>query len=100
MGVRITLAPSVSNTSSNGPENFASRSRSRNLAEQEPDVPELFLDREVPRLLRDPRGVGVCTRADHVHPPGRKLDEEQDVDRPQPERLDGEEVAGQDPLRL
>ena len=27
MGVRITLAPSVSNTSSNGPENFASRSR-------------------------------------------------------------------------
>jgi len=30
MGVRVTLMPSLWNTSSNGPENFASRSRTRN----------------------------------------------------------------------
>ena len=31
MGVRMMRTPSVRSTSSNGPENFASRSRTRNL---------------------------------------------------------------------
>jgi hypothetical protein len=76
MGVRITLARSVSNNSSSVPEKFASRSQSRN-----PDVPELFLDREVPRLLGDPRGIEVRGDPHYVHSPDLKLDEEQDEDR-------------------
>jgi hypothetical protein len=35
-----------------------------------------------------------------VHSPGLKLDEEQDEDRLQPDRFDGEEVGREDPRRL
>jgi hypothetical protein len=31
-----------------------------------------------------------------VHPPGVQLDEEQDVQPPQPDGVDGEEVTGDD----
>jgi hypothetical protein len=31
-----------------------------------------------------------------VHPPGVQLDEEQDVQLPQPDGVDGEEVTGDD----
>src|SRR6266542_4017538 len=90
MGVRMTRTSSVRNTSSNGPENFASRSCRRNL------IAEPLLDGEVPSLLRDPRRVGMRRRAHHVHSPCRDLDEEQDIERLQTERLHGEETAGQD----
>lgn len=39
---------------------------------------------------------GCAGRAHHVHSPRRDLDEEQDIERLQPERLHGEEIAGQD----
>jgi hypothetical protein len=42
----------------------------------------------------------VRRRADHVDPPGLKLDEEQDVERLEPDRLDREEVGREDPRRL
>jgi hypothetical protein len=35
-----------------------------------------------------------------MDPPGIQLDEEQHVQPPQPDSLDGEEVAGHDPGRL
>jgi hypothetical protein len=70
------------------------------VTDEEPQVPEPSVDREVPRLLRDPRRVGMRGRAHHVDSPGLKLDEEQDVDRLQPDRLDGEEVGREDPRRL
>src|SRR6266545_6960122 len=91
MGVRMTRTSSVRNTSSNGPENFASR-----VVQEEPDRGEPLLDGEVPSLLRDPRRVGMRRRAHHVHSPRRDLDEEQHIERLQPERLHGEEIAGQD----
>jgi hypothetical protein len=38
--------------------------------------------------------------AHHVRSPALKLDEEEDEDRLQPDRLDGEEIAGKDARRL
>ena len=38
--------------------------------------------------------------AEDVHAPGPQVDREQDVQRPEPDRLDGEEVKGQNCLGL
>jgi len=48
----------------------------------------------------DPRRVGVGGDAGGVHAAGRELDEEQDLDRLQSDRLDAEEVGRPDPRRL
>jgi hypothetical protein len=42
----------------------------------------------------------VGGNAGQVHAPGRELDEEQDVDRLEADRLDAEEVGREDPRRL
>jgi hypothetical protein len=42
----------------------------------------------------------VLGHAGQVHAPGRELDEEQDVERLETDRLDGEEVGRPDPRRL
>jgi hypothetical protein len=83
----ITLTPSVRKTSLNAPEYFASRSRTRNRTGND-------------RSSSSKASFRACwvTQA-VVHPPGAQLDEEQDVDRLQPKRLHGEEVARQDPPR-
>jgi len=39
-------------------------------------------------------------RRTHVDPPAAELDEHEDVEGPEPGGLDGEEVAGDDPVRL
>jgi hypothetical protein len=59
-----------------GAEHLVERARELrvSVADEEPGVPEPFVDREVPRLLRDPRRVGVRRDAHHMHSPGRKLD--------------------------
>jgi len=64
-------------------------------------VLEAFGEREVPGLLGDPSRVGSAGRAGEMDPPGRELDEEQDVEGLQEHSLDREEVAGQHspPLR-
>ena len=41
------------------------------VAHEEPDVPEPFPDRQVPRLLGDPGGVGMRGDAGEMHPPSR-----------------------------
>ena len=77
-----------------------SRERGVSVAQEEPHTRQPLLDGEVPRLLGDPRGVGVLGHARQVHSAGRELDEEQDVERLEADRLDGEEVGREDPRRL
>jgi hypothetical protein len=77
-----------------------SRELGVSVAQEEPNTGEPLLDGEVPRLLGDPGGVGVRGDAGGVHAPGRELDEEQDVERLEADRLDGEEVGREDPRRL
>jgi hypothetical protein len=92
IGVRTTSTPSVRNTSSNGPENLASRSRTRKRTRSSrPSIAK------VPGLLGHPGRVGVYGGARHVNPSGGKLDEEQHVHGLQRQGLHGEEVTGDQP---
>ena len=51
---------------------------------------------QVAGLLGDPAAVGIGGHPGQVDPPGVQFDEEQHVQPPQPDRIDGEEVAGED----
>ncbi len=86
-----------------GPEDLVERARELAVSISEEDVPVLEAsgDREIPRLLSDPGRIGPTGRAGDVDPSGRKVNEEQDVERLQEHRLDREEVARQrsPPLR-
>jgi hypothetical protein len=95
IGVRMTRTSSARSTASNGPQNVASRSRRRNRTPASRSSMARFL-----ACSGDPRRVGVRGDTGHVHSPGRALDEEQDVERRAPDRLDGEEVGREDPRRL
>jgi len=55
---------------------------------------------DLPRLLRDPRPVGMCRAASQVHAPTGDLDEEQHVQPTKPDGVDGEEIDGDDAPRL
>lgn len=97
IGVRMTRIPSDRSTVSNGPVNFASRSRMRNRAG--------LVRASSPRArLRacsgDPRRVGVRRCRTHVDPPAAQLDEHEDVQSPEPGGLDGAAVAGDDAIRV
>src|ERR1035437_3996764 len=72
------------------------------VPDEEPDRagPSVEAQRQVARLLGHPGRVRVRRRGAHMDPPAAKLDEHQDVERPEPGGLDGEEVAGHDPARL
>jgi len=76
--------------------NFASRSQ------HEAQLSSSFAEhqQQVAGLLGDPAAVGVGGHPSQVDPAGVQLDEEQDVQPPQPDRVDGEEVARHDPGRL
>jgi hypothetical protein len=52
---------------------------------------------QVAGLLGDPLAVRVGGDAGQVHPAGVQFDEEQHIQPPQPDAVDGEEVAGNDP---
>jgi hypothetical protein len=54
----------------------------------------------LPRLLRDPFGVGVGRASSKVDAPAADLDEEQHVQPLEPDGVDGEEIHGDDALRL
>ena len=62
------------------------------VPQEEPNARQPVLDGEVPGLLGDPRRVGVHGDAGHMDLPGRQLDEEEHVDRPKRDRLDGDRV--------
>ena len=70
------------------------------VAQEEPHSRQALLDGEVPRLLGDPGRVGVLRDAGQVHASRRELDEEQEVERPEADRLDAEEVRPEDPRCL
>ncbi len=59
-----------------------------------------LLDGKVPRLLRYPRRVGVLGHTGQVNSSRGEFDEEQDVERLEADRLDGEEVGREDARRL
>jgi hypothetical protein len=62
--------------------------------------PPWQVPREVAGRLRDPGGVGMAGHAGQMDMPRPELDEEGDVERAEPDGLDGEEVGRQDPACL
>jgi hypothetical protein len=72
------------------------------VANQESDWVSTLGDRpcDVPRLLRHPLAVGIGTAAGEMHTPTREFDEEQDVQPPQRDRVDREEIDGDHAPRL
>jgi hypothetical protein len=69
------------------------------IAQQELDAAPLLAEhqQQVPCLLGDPGAVGVGSHAGEMDPAGVQLDEEQHVQPPKPDDVDGEEVTGEDP---
>jgi hypothetical protein len=74
--VRITLTPSLRKISSNAWQNFACP-----VVDEEPErLLVAQLHHEVARLLRHPTSIRIRRARDVLDPPGRKRDEEQNVD--------------------
>jgi hypothetical protein len=94
-GVSTTSASSDRDTSSKAQQNFASRLRSTKRTRRRSPSSNSRLR---PAGRPGARQVGGHPR--QMDPPGIQLDEEQHVQPPQPDSLDGEEVAGHDPGRL
>jgi len=69
------------------------------VAQHEAYLPAPFAkhQQQVPCLLGDPGAVGVGGHPGQVDPAGVEFYEEQYVQPAQPHRIDGEEVAGDDP---
>ena len=69
------------------------------VAEQEADLPSSLVQhqQQVAGLLGGPAAVGVGSHPAEMDPSAVELDEEQHIQPPQPDRIDGEEVAGHDP---
>ena len=53
---------------------------------------------QLPRLLNDPWRVGIRRATGHLHAAAAQLDEKEDVEPLQPDRLDREEIHGQQTL--
>src|SRR6266508_1170821 len=72
------------------------------ITDQEPRPDALVIERhhQVARLLGYPMTVGIGGDPSEANASGRKLDEKQNVEALQEERVDGEEVALQDARRL
>src|SRR5215472_8899942 len=81
----MTYTPSLFKTSSKAPLNFVSRSRTI-----------LQLPGQIPRLLHHPLAGGMGGHPGEVNAAAADLNEEEDVEQAQPDRVHGEEVAGQD----
>src|SRR5207244_7041856 len=64
------------------------------IADQKPNPlrPLAEPPRELPRLLRDPLRVRMARAASPVHAATGDFDEEQHIQTPQPDDIDGEEV--------
>src|SRR5712691_10242433 len=72
------------------------------IADQDPRMLPLLAqgDEHVARMLRDPGAVRMGGDTGDVHAAPLELDEEEDVEATQPERIDGEEIALENPGRL
>ncbi len=53
------------------------------------------IHQQVPGRLRHPGAGGVCGDPGQMHPAAVEFDDEEDVEAGQPDRLDGQEVAGE-----
>jgi hypothetical protein len=67
------------------------------VVDQQPERPFLLaqLHREITRLLRHPGSGGIRRAGHELDSTGREREEEEHIDPPQPDRLDGEEVTGE-----
>ena len=72
------------------------------IAHQEPTSPELLVYRheQIAGLLGDPGACWPGGAAGQVHSAGVELDEEQHIEPPQEDGLDGEEIGGVKPSGL
>jgi hypothetical protein len=91
----MTLIPSLRKISSKAALNLLVA-----VVDQEPHALEEAREAEVARLLRDPSAGRVAGAAREVNAAAPELDEEQDVEAAERDRLDGEEVAGEHARRL
>jgi hypothetical protein len=89
-GVRITRVPSPRKSASNAWANLVSRSwiRKRGCS-----IAVVEIDAEVPRLLEHPGTVGIARARDVLDPAAPDANEYEDVQPPQQNGVDGEEVA-------
>ena len=55
------------------------------------------IDQQIASLLGNPQSRGMVGDATKMHPPAAKFDEEQHMQLAQPDSIDGEEVARDDP---
>src|SRR5437764_601751 len=69
------------------------------IPHQEPTSPELLVYRheQIAGLLDNPRAAWPGGAASQVYPARVELDEEQHVEPPQEDGLDGEEIGGEEP---
>ena len=89
--------PSLVNTSSKGGGVLGVP-----VADQETELPGPLpqVHHQVAGLLPNPDASGVGGGAQDVHPPGGDLHQKQHIDAGQPDRVDVEEIAGEDALGL
>jgi len=104
-GVRPRSAErSLDNLDALSPQDLVEARRELGVAvtEQEPGSEFAILDvpGQMPRLLHHPVAGGMCRAAGEMHTATANLDEEQDVQRLEPNGLDGEEVGSQDLLSV
>src|SRR5205823_13599041 len=94
----------VNDPDSLGPEDLVERGAELRVAvvdqEAHRPLPTAAVDHEVARLLGDPRPTRVPAAARKVDAPRVQLDEEQHIHAPQPDGVDGQEVARDHALRL
>src|SRR5439155_13512219 len=93
-GVLITSMPASVNTAAKAAVNFASRSRSRNRSVS------VRRSRSISTLRAYPRAGRGTGHPGDLYLPGSDLDEEEHVDPFEEDRVDGEEVAGQNAAGL
>jgi hypothetical protein len=77
--------------------NLASRSRDQ---EAEAAGPVTEIHEQVAGLLGSPRTIRRGSRTQDVHPPGSHLHDEQHIEASEEDRVDMEEIAGQQAIGL
>ena len=96
-GVLMIWMSTPANTASKAAVNLVSRSRIRN---RKPVGAVVEVHEQVAGLLGQPRSGRVGGDAEDVHPAGGVLDDEERVEPAQGDRVEVEQVAGQDRLGL
>ena len=96
-GVLMTRTSMAVNTASNAAMNLVSRSPDE---KPEASTGVVEIHEEVASLLGQPRAGGVGGDTEDVHAAGGVLDDEERVEPVQADRVEMEQVAGEDAVRL